>query len=158
MAAVLCFKRGRPCLQGRGEAGSYASAALQEGSTTGGSRAWDLEAMTHWILLEWLLSLSSPPKACSHSFSFLAAGSDHCLSCLRHISHCGLVMLLHHHLLELMPCTPEKLSTRVTRNGDYTYAQTSKLKQFLHCPISTLQKHMWVLSTFVESALPNKKW
>lgn len=31
-------------LWGGGEAGSYTSAALQEGITMGGSKAWDLEA------------------------------------------------------------------------------------------------------------------
>lgn len=103
------ISKGKTMLWGGGESGSYTSAALQEGITMGGSKAWDLEAPTHWFLLEWLLSLSSPLKTCSHWFSFSASEGDRCLLCLhRDISHHGLLVLLHHHLLKLMPCTPGK--------------------------------------------------
>lgn len=137
MAAILWFKRGRPCLWRGGEAEWHIS------SITGGNhngRQYGLGSGST-IQLEWLLILPSPLRTCSHSFSFSAAGGDH-LSCLhRDISHCGFWVLLHRHLLDLMLCTLEKLHIRVTRNGDYTYTQTSELKQFLRCPVSTLQKH-----------------
>lgn len=139
MAVVLWFKRGRPCC---GEEGRQRATHRQHYRR---ESQWEAVRPGTWRHLEWLLSLSSPLKTCSHWFSFSASEGDHCLLCLhRDISHHGLLVLLHHHLLKLMPCTPEKLSTRVTRNGDYTYAQTSKLKQFLRCPVSTLQKHTWV--------------
>lgn len=80
------------------------------------------------IQAEWLLILPSPLRTCAHSFSFSAAGGDH-LSCLhRDISHCRFLVLLHHHQLDVMLCTLEKLHIRVPRNGDYIYTQTSEIK------------------------------
>lgn len=53
-AALKRFQIGKPCLWGGGQTESYTMAVLQERITTGGSRAWGLEALKKRPEPNWL--------------------------------------------------------------------------------------------------------